>query len=164
MTEKNILDNLVTDLAKAEEKMRQEIQAGSKPLPTSVKHLYVDRETSPYRPSYYGGKCGDWVSIRVCDDETKKSRLGVYIGEIAVGVHAGLVKHDDGSHILECGLSMHSPSIFVPSLNRVVFGHESWWGKVEGPDKLREITDEVIDGVWYVQALKALGGQSNGAA
>jgi hypothetical protein len=112
--------------------------------------------------------CGDWVSIRVCDDNEEKTRLGVYLGEIAQGISASLLPMDypttgsvqtddvNAPHTLVLGQAYHNPAIFVPSLGRIVFGNASWWGKIESPDHLKQITDEVIDNVWYVQALKAL--------
>lgn len=156
MTEKDILGDFAERLAAAMKKDQQELQAKAKPIPEGVKYIHVDHDTAPYRPKSYHTACGNWVSVRVAGDETKKTRLGVYIGDIALGVAARVVDHDDGSKILDFGASGHNPAMYVPSLKRVVFGAESWWGRIESPDKLREITDEVIDGVWYVQALKAL--------
>lgn len=69
---------------------------------------------------------------------------------------AQTMKHDDGSKMLVMQSGYHNPAFYVPSLKRVVFGCESWWGHIDGPDALKQITDEVIDGVWYVQALKSL--------
>lgn len=47
-----------------------------------------------------------------------------------------------------------NPAIFVPDLNRVVWGMESWWGPIESKEKLHQITDEDISNVWYVKAAK----------
>jgi hypothetical protein len=49
-----------------------------------------------------------------------------------------------------------NPAIFVPDLNKVIFGYESWWGEIKSPEELREITDDDIQNVWYVKALKML--------
>jgi hypothetical protein len=59
----------------------------------------------------------------------------------------------------ELNLSYHSnPAIFVFELNKIVFGAESWWGVIENEDELKKIkiTQDDIDNVWYVKALKAI--------
>jgi hypothetical protein len=48
-----------------------------------------------------------------------------------------------------------NPAIWVPSLNKIVWGSESWWGPITTPEQVREITDSDIESQWYVQALKA---------
>lgn len=48
------------------------------------------------------------------------------------------------------------PTIFVPKLGRVVYGHESWWRRIKSEADLREITNEDISGQWYIVALRAL--------
>ena len=64
--------------------------------------------------------------------------------------------------MLHVSLSRHNPLIFIPSTGQVVLGAESWWGEIENPEKLREITNEDIDGLWYVQAMKSLTSPSSG--
>lgn len=102
----------------------------------------------------FGGRCGDMVSIRPVGDEYGgRTYLGVFIGEIARGVSLGRRKSDD---VLVYDMGWHNPAIFVPDLNKVIFGSASWWGLIESEEQLRQITDADIDGVWYVRALKAL--------
>jgi hypothetical protein len=60
--------------------------------------------------------------------------------------------------VLEVGLAMHNPAIWVPDLKRIVFGMESWWGVIDNPDDLKQITDADIQNVWYVKALQGLEG------
>ena len=84
---------------------------------------------------------GSFVSVRPCGDEYEdKTYLGLYVGEVAIG----------GT------LSMHNPCIWVPDLEQYIFGCESWWGKISTAEDLHKITDEDIENVWYVRALKAL--------
>lgn len=112
-----------------------------------------------YHPKVlYGGECGDFVAIRPIfadgDPRDGKTYLGVVIGELATSV--SMSRKSDDDTIAVVGHSVHNPMIFVPDLKRVVFGYESWWGRIETPDDLRQITDADINNVWYVQALKAL--------
>lgn len=102
----------------------------------------------------FGGQCGDWVAVRPCDEALGgKTFLGVLIGGIAL--RRGC-QHDPESGALSVVNMMQNPAIFVPDLGRVIFGYESWWGKIKEPEGLKQITDADIDNVWYVQALKAL--------
>jgi len=126
--------------------------------PVVATQISVDMK-EVFRPKMlFGGACGDFVSIRTIlkDDDPNdgKTFLGVIIGELAT---CGVLHRDNkepGLVRVEPGL--HYPMIFVPDLARVVFGYESWWGRINSPDDLRQITDATINNVWYVQALKAL--------
>lgn len=101
---------------------------------------------------------GSLVSIRPCADEYEnKTFLGVYIGDLAT---SQMVRHSRESGVLSVSAAMHNPAIFVPDLNKVIFGYESWWGEIKSVDQVRKITDEDIEGAWYVKLLKEqLGGQ-----
>ena len=46
--------------------------------------------------------------------------------------------------------------MMVPALKRIVYGSESWWTSIESEEGLRQITNEDIDNVPYVQLLKAM--------
>jgi len=54
------------------------------------------------------------------------------------------------------GQEMGNPAMWVPDLNRVVMGWESWWGEIKSEEDLRQISDADIENVWYVKAIKAL--------
>ena len=49
-----------------------------------------------------------------------------------------------------------NPAIYVFDLQRIIFGAESWWGIIENPEELKDITDDDINNIWYVKALKAM--------
>jgi hypothetical protein len=101
---------------------------------------------------------GSFVAIRPCDkDLAGKTFLGVYLGDIATDAGAAFNRK---TGVLEVGLSMHNPAIWVPDLKRIVFGMESWWGVLRKPDDLKQITDADIQNVWYVKALQVLEGGS----
>ena len=100
---------------------------------------------------------GHMVSIRplpimdVCDGKT--TYLGIYLGEMAVENIIALHKKE-GILVIQPHMN---PAIFVPDLNRIIYGYESWWGEIESEEKLRTITDEDIQNIWYVKALKEIG-------
>ena len=93
---------------------------------------------------------GTFVAVRPVQDD--KTYLGIYLGAFATSITGGFTA--DGTLVLRFGLG--NPAIWVPSLNRIVRGYESWWGDIESPDDLRQITNADIDNVWYVQALRQL--------
>jgi hypothetical protein len=123
-------------------------------FPITVQSVSFDsREV--YRPSLlFGGKCGDFVSVRPCGDKYgKKTYLGILIGEVALS--QGVQWHEAEGR-LEVARYMHNPMIFIPELSDVVWGCGSWWGKIKDEAQLRQITDNDIENVWYVRALKQL--------
>lgn len=100
---------------------------------------------------------GAWVAVRPCGAEWKgKTLLGIYIGDVALSPSA---RWEPASKTLFLDLCGHNPGIYVPAAKRVVYGCESWWGVLKSPDDLKQITDEDINSIWYVQALRALSGE-----
>lgn len=93
---------------------------------------------------------GTFVAVRPIDGD--QTHLGLFLGNFATSVTGGISQ--DGTLVLRFGLG--NPAIWVPALNRIVRGYESWWGDIESPDRLRQITNEDIDNVWYVQALRQM--------
>lgn len=103
---------------------------------------------------------GTWVSIRpVTDNPEKKTYLGVYLGSLPV-------KGATTSYHLKTKelsfLVLDNPGIYVPDLKKIVYGYESWWGKIKTPEDLQQITDQNIQDVWYVRALQELTPKSSG--
>lgn len=91
------------------------------------------------------------VKIRPCADEYKdKTFAGFYIGDVATS--SSLKITDDNK--LQLNYSSHNPAIYVPELNKIFYGYESWWGEIENLEELKEITDSDIENVWYVKAIK----------
>lgn len=118
----------------------------------------VDRvkwaEGVKYFQRHYTSDHDVWVSVRPVDKECEgKTYLGVLIGSAPLGVRA---VYDGENRILHLKPSFHNPCIWIPDLERIVFGAGSWWAPVESPEDLRKITDTDIENVWYVRALKSL--------
>lgn len=101
--------------------------------------------------SLYAGKIGKPVKVRVKD----KTYLGVFWGELPQSLH---ISHNSETGVLTVG-HITNPAMFVPELNRFVFGYESWWSFIESPEDFGEITDNDIENTWYVKLAKTL---SNG--
>jgi hypothetical protein len=119
---------------------------------------WPDQEKMLDAASFSRGKIGAWVKIRPCDDN--KTYLGVYLGDFASTLMANFPASGD----INLDYALGNPAIYVPDLKRIVRGYESWWGVVESPDDLKEITDATIDNVWYVRALKDLAEKEPGDA
>lgn len=93
------------------------------------------KDSDALKPYNFGTKCGDFVSIKPCGDEYGgKTYLGIFLGSLALSV---FVSHNRNTKNLEVEMGMHNPAIFVPDLNKVILGIESWWGKIEDENSPR---------------------------
>lgn len=141
------------------EMLAEEPWGGRFEWPIEVHGLAYSGETiapALTQPSRRRPACGTWVAVRPCDDASKgKTFLGVYLGELALSQGCSFQR---ATGILSVYMGMHNPAIYVPELKRIVFGCGSWWGVIEGPEGLKKISDQDIENVWYVRALKELGG------
>ncbi len=93
------------------------------------------------------------ASVRPCDDEN--TYLGLYLGEMPRMPYSTF---NEESGTLKFGMTCN-PCLYVPKLGKVVWGDESWWSRIESEEEFREITDEDINGQFYVQMLKELSGK-----
>ncbi len=97
-------------------------------------------------------KPGDFVAIRPVNKEHKgKTFFGIYMGDLPIGANTRV---DPKSGVLTIW-PHHNPAIWVPALGRIVYGCESWWGPIKSPEDVRRITDDDVQNVWYVKAMKA---------
>lgn len=93
------------------------------------------------------------VKIRPCAEKYgDKTYLGLLLGDLPASTH---VSYDKKTKRLIVGM-MSNPAIFVFETQEVVYGCESWWGRIEDPSELTDITDDVISSQWYVAPLKAM--------
>lgn len=97
---------------------------------------------------------GKPVRVRPCGKEYKdKTFFGILIGDVPLSVSHKI----DDQGIVTAARSMYNPAIFVPELNKIIYGIESWWGEIKSEEELNKlITDELIDNVWYVKLLKGM--------
>lgn len=103
--------------------------------------------------------CGTLVRVSPCGKEYQgKTYLGVMLGDLPIGTH---ISHSRDTGILSVG-AMTNPAIFVPELRKIIYGCESWWGKIESVDDFKEITQEDIDNTWYVKLLKDMSATKEG--
>lgn len=108
----------------------------------------IDQNPIDYQDCLYKSYIGKPVKVRL----GKKTYLGVFIGELPTSAH---ISHNEQTGVLTVN-HMTNPAMFVPELNRLVFGSESWWGVIESPEDFKEISDEDINNVWYVQMAKSM--------
>jgi hypothetical protein len=103
---------------------------------------------------------GSWVAVRpVTDNPDQKTYLGVYLGELPL--KSAVPAYHRKTQELQF-MVMTNPGIFVPDLSRVVYGYGSWWGLIKGPDDLKKITNQDIENVWYVKALREMAAKTSG--
>lgn len=82
----------------------------------------------------------------------KETHLGIYIGEIPRYTSASF---NEKSGTLKISTACN-PMIYIPKLDRAVFGDESWWGRIKSEEELEDITDETIENQWYMKALRQI--------
>lgn len=110
-------------------------------------------ENAPIETSGIGHACGAICKIRPCKEEYQgKTYLGIYLGELPIAITSS---YNEESGVLT-NRAMNNPAIFVPELETIIYGMESWWGEIESEEDLKEITQGDIDNQWYVQALKKI--------
>jgi len=122
----------------------------------NYKELRVDENSKVIS---VGRGCGIPVRVRPCAEEYgDKTFFGFMLGDIANSISHSI----DPEGNVTARHSYHNPAIFVPALGKIIFGYESWWGKIESEEELQKaISDDDISNVWYVKALaKSLGVES----
>ena len=147
----NILDSLSQSIKEHEERFTFEFDMK---YPIEVSGIKKHR----FRNMSFGVKKGDFVAIRPCRDECQgKTYLGLYLGDLPLEYFCNLEKPTGVRHVMPSG----NPAIFVFDLNDIVWGCESWWGVVKDENHLREISDDDIQNIRYVKALKRIAGKDN---
>lgn len=106
------------------------------------------KSLEPWNP--LGRPPGTPVSVRPVDDD--KTYLGFYLGDFP---YMSMVRYDRTTGVLTFNAAAN-PCIFIPELNRTVFGAECWWQILKNTDELKAITDETIKSQWYVQMANAM--------
>ena len=118
--------------------------------PITVNNIDVDPIN--YNDSWHA-KVGDLVAVRPCEEECNgKTFLGFYLGDLPL---QSTVHFNEKEGLLKVG-TMTNPAMFVPELNKIIWGCGSWWSEIKSEDDLKQITDEDIENTWYVKLAKAL--------
>ena len=96
---------------------------------------------------------GKLVKVRPCGKEYgNKTYLGFLLGDLPIGLY---ITHNPET--LEMKVSTTgNPAIYVPELGKIRFGMESWWGEIESPEELKDISDDDISNTWYVKLLQEM--------
>lgn len=122
--------------------------------PITVQKIEFKVEEPIHAKGFGSAKPGEFVAVRSCKKEHgDKTRLGLMLG--FVPIHNAAV-WDEKTGTLTFEHFGGNPAMFVFDLNEVVLGCGSWWGKIKDENHLKEITNDDINNVWYVKALKQL--------
>lgn len=94
------------------------------------------------------------VKIMPCGKEYEgKTFFGLHLGRLSTAIHFSVDKTDPEYLVFEP--SHYNPAIYVPELNKLIMGYESFWGEISSEDELKElITEETIKNIWYMKLLK----------
>lgn len=102
-------------------------------------------------------RVGSPVRIRPVGDE--KTYFGVYLGDLNREV---MIFRGSKSKALFLS-NRTNPAIWVPDLNKVVWGDSSWWAIIEKKEDLdRLISDKDIESIWYVNLMRTLQERESG--
>lgn len=119
-------------------------------FPMEIKGIKKSRQ---FIKTSWSCPAGSLVKVRPCGEEYEgKTYVGIFLGELAIDNTCRLNKETQELEIIP----HTNPAIYVPDLQKIVFGCESWWGKVDSLEEVKEITNEDIENVWYVQLLKGM--------
>ncbi len=104
----------------------------------------------------YHEDVGKLAKVRPCGEGYgDRTYLGIFLGDIPQSPH---ISHNQETGVLQIR-AYCNPAIFVPDLNKIIFGCESWWSIVRDEKDLdKEITDDLINNQWYVQMAKLMFG------
>lgn len=90
------------------------------------------------------------VKIRPCKYKNKKTYLGILLDDSfpyeVTASYNSTTKELSSTFI-------YNPAIYISKTNEIIFGAESWWGRIESKEDLKDISDEEINNLWYVKAL-----------
>lgn len=121
-------------------------------FPITVKSVEIKKPFSLY-------KAGGLAKVRPCgEDYGGKTYIGIFLGELTDGAYCTYNKNS-GELTIGC---TGNPAIFVPELNSIIWGCESWWSRIDKETDCKEITDADIQGTWYVKLLKEIASKENG--
>lgn len=117
----------------------------------------IDCEDIDYKDSWHA-KVGALVAVRPCAEECKgKTYLGFYLGDLPL---QNTVRFNEKEGVLKVG-TLTNPAMFVPELNRIVWGCGSWWHEIKSEDDFKQISDKDINSQWYVQLAKAMSAKGD---
>ena len=147
---KNGFDSVTKNITEEQCEQCKEFKSKFIEYPITVNELKIDNFEFN---TALGHKVGEMVKIRPCGNEyQKKTYLGILLGDIPMNVRVSL---NDKTQTLSIK-PMYNPAIFIPELNKIVFGAESWWATIKDENEITEISDELINNQWYVQILKGM--------
>lgn len=107
--------------------------------------------------SHFTRDRASFVKVRPCGKEYgDKTYLGILLGDMACGSSASI----EGDKIKLSWVD-YNPAIFVPDLHKIIFGYQSWWSEIKGPDNFKEISNSDIENTWYVKMFKGMSKEGN---
>ena len=107
-----------------------------------------------------GPETGALVCVKPVDEKYGgKTHLGIYLGQMIAGTMA--ISYCPELKLLSTILH-YNPAIFVPEIREVIWGCESFWKVIDSEEDFEEISNEEIENLWYIKALKKLVADKEG--
>ena len=117
--------------------------------PIIVAGIHIDQRGASQNSYDLTGKL---VSVRPCSDNPEdKTYVGIFLGEL---IRGAIVFHSTTTNELRV-VNNYNPAIFVPALNKIVWGCGSFWRPIKKrADLEKAITDLDINNTPYVKLLQ----------
>lgn len=118
-----------------------------------IKYPIMVKKIENKKIDYFKFKGSPLCVIRPCGKEyVNKSFIGIYLGELPISI---TTTYNQETKKLTND-TMPNPAIYVPELEKIIFGCESWWERIESMEDFKSITDENINNTWYMKLLEQL--------
>lgn len=96
------------------------------------------------------------IRVRPCAED--RTYFGILLGDFPQRTQVSFSEETAELNVE----TVNNPCILIPELNRVVFGCESWWSRLQPGEDVSDIMDDTIENTWYVKLFRNLENKKNG--
>lgn len=114
--------------------------------PVEVSAIHKNIDTANLNRTKIGKLC----KVRPAD--SKNTYIGIFLGNLPIDI---LISHSAHTKVMNVSF-IENPAIFVPTLNKIVYGYESWWRIIDPNRVSKDISDDDIENVWYMKLAKMM--------
>jgi hypothetical protein len=143
----DLLKRLGENFKKEQEEHGEPVFAEDFEYPITINSLKIFSGISNVEKATVGAP----VKVRIAGEDDTHD--GFYLGELQTDTP--LVAFYPKSKELRL-VARRNPALFVPKLNRIVWGMESWWAFVGPGEEKKSISDADIEDTVYVKMMKAM--------
>ena len=95
---------------------------------------------------------GTLVKVKPCAAEYNgKTFAGILLGDLQQSSMISYIRESKTLRIIP----WMNPAIWIPGVNEIIWGSNSWWSPISDVSELKDINTEDIENCWYMQILKS---------